>query len=137
MGYRYSHATGSRIIEVAQERVHAFLKRYLEPHHAVIYLDALFVKVLRPEVGIRKEAVYVALGVTQEGRCEVLGFHLFPEEAARVWRSEVPWDLEEHGLHEVLMVVTDDLPKMGEAIGRTFPGTDWRKYTRREIPWPR
>lgn len=95
MGHRYSQATVSRITEVVQERVQAFRKRLLKPRYAVIYLDALFVKVLRPEVGIRKEAVYVALGVTQEGRHEVLGFYLFLEESARVWGSEVLRDRRE------------------------------------------
>jgi len=86
----------------------------------VIYLDALFVKVLRPEAGIRKEAVHGTLGVTQEERREGLGFYLFPEESARVWGSEVLRDLWERGVREVLMFVTDDPPEI--TIRRTFPG---------------
>jgi transposase-like protein len=73
LGHRYSHTTVSRITELVLERVEEFRKRPLRRRYAMVYLDALFVKVLRPGSGIRKEAVYVVLGITPEGQREVLG----------------------------------------------------------------
>jgi|Deesub1362B_J571_1020462.scaffolds.fasta_scaffold00619_2 transposase-like protein len=77
LGHRYSHSTVSRITELVLERVEAFRTRPLRKRYAIVYLDCLFVKVLR-EGGIRKEAVYVVLGIDPQGRREVLGFYLFP-----------------------------------------------------------
>ncbi|MEM4724448.1 MAG: transposase [Candidatus Hadarchaeum sp.] len=83
MRHRYSHAMVIRITEVVQERVQTSWKRNLELLYAVIYLDALFVKALCPEVGIHKEAVHVAFGVTQEGQQKFLGYTAFPKNRPR------------------------------------------------------
>lgn len=40
---------------------------------AIVYLDGLFLKVLREGLGVEKAAVYVALGVTPSGSRQVLG----------------------------------------------------------------
>ena len=127
LGHRYSHTTVSRITELVLERVEEFRKRPLRKRYAVVYLDALFVKVLRQGSGIRKEAVYVVLGITPEGKREVLGFYLFPTESAAVWQEAVLKDLWERGLREVLVFVTDDLPGIEEAIRRVYPEADWQQ----------
>ena len=82
LGHRYSHSTVSRITDLVLERVEAFRTRSLRRRYAIVYLDCLCVKVLR-EGGIRKEAVYVVLGIDPEGHREVLGFYLFP--TSRRW----------------------------------------------------
>lgn len=92
-----------------------------------MYLDALFVKVLRQSSGIRKEAVYVALGITPEGQREVLEFYLFLAKSVAVWQEEVLKDLWERGLRQVLAFVNDDLPGIEEAIDRVYPGADWQQ----------
>lgn len=72
---------------MVQEEVQAFQTRLLKSIYAVIYGDALFVKILHFQARMRKEAVYVTLGLTREGRREVLGFYLFPEGSARIYGS--------------------------------------------------
>lgn len=68
LSQRYFYATVSHHITAGSAGgVQAFRKRRLKSRYAVMYLNALFVKVLRPGAGIRKEAVSVALGVTQKG----------------------------------------------------------------------
>ena len=42
--------------------------------YAFVYQGALFVKVFREGEGVVSEAAYLALGVTEEGYREVLGF---------------------------------------------------------------
>jgi len=95
LGHRYSHSTVSRITDLVLERVEAFRTRTLGERYAIVYLDRLFVEVLR-EGGIRKEVVYVVLGIDLEGRREVLGFYLFPNESAVVWQ-EILRDLWRRG----------------------------------------
>ena len=55
-------------------RLEAFRRRPLKRRYAFVYLDALFVKVFREGEGVASEAAYLALGITEEGRREVLGF---------------------------------------------------------------
>ncbi len=125
LGHRYSHSTVSRITDLVLERVEAFRTRSLRKRYAIVYLDCLFVKVLR-EGGIRKEAVYVVLGIDPEGRREVLGFYLFPNESAAVWQ-EILRDLWKRGMREVLVFVSDGLPGMEEAIRRVYPNAEWQQ----------
>ncbi len=87
LGHRYSHTTVSRITELVLEQGEAFRKRPLRKRYAVVYLYALFVKLLCQDSRIRKEAVYVVLGITPEGQREVLGFYLFPTESAAMGRK--------------------------------------------------
>lgn len=125
LGHRYSHSTVSRITDLVLERVEAFRTRSLRRRYAIVYLDCLFVKVLR-EGGIRKEAVYVVLGIDPEGHREVLGFYLFPNESAVVWQ-EILQDLWKRGMREVLVFVSDGLPGMEEAILRVYPNAEWQQ----------
>lgn len=125
LGHRYSHSTVSRITDLVLERVEAFRTRSLKRRYAIVYLDCLFVKVLR-EGGIRKEAVYVVLGIDPEGHREVLGFYLFPNESAVVWQ-EILQDLWKRGMREVLVFVSDGLPGMEEAILGVYPNAEWQR----------
>ena len=50
------------------------------------------------------------------------------EESARVWQSQVLPDLWEHEAREALVCVTNDLPKIDEAIRGISPNADWQQY---------
>ena len=63
----------SRVTEAVMEDAEAWQNRPLEAVYPLLYLDALFVKMRTPS-GVRKRAVYVALGVNLEGRKDVLGY---------------------------------------------------------------
>ena len=61
LGHRYSHSTVSRITELVLERVEAFRTRTLGERYAIVYLDCLFVKVLRE--GLSKRGGVCGVGV--------------------------------------------------------------------------
>src|SRR5947209_16401247 len=62
----------SNVTEAVKEEVRAWQSRPLDPLYPIVYLDALMVK-MRDNGVVQNRAVYVALGVTREGRKEVLG----------------------------------------------------------------
>ncbi len=102
---------GHRTDEVL-EKAEAFRGRPLPEEMALVYLDGFFLKVLREGLGVEREAVYVALGVTPEGARRVLGFWLLPTENASAWEG-VLRELWERGLRRVLLFITDGLPGIG------------------------
>jgi len=124
-GYRYSHETVSNLTELVQEEVDAFRKRPLPRRLFAVYLDALFLKLQYPGRGIEKQALYAALGLTEDGRRILLGFWLFPNEGAFVW-EELMKELKARGLAEVLLFVTDGLAGIAEAIHRVYPQAGWQ-----------
>ena len=60
----------------------------MEPIYPIVCLDALRVKIRGAESRmVKNKAVYVALGVTDEGECEVLGLWIAANEGAKFWLS--------------------------------------------------
>lgn len=126
LGHRYTHETISAITDQVLEAAEAFQKRPLPEEMAFVYLDGFFLKVLREGLGVERAAVYVALGVTPKGERQVLGFWLLPTENAHAW-GEVLKELWERGLRRVLLLVTDGLPGIEEAIRRVYPMAGWHR----------
>jgi putative transposase len=74
LGHRYSHETISAMTEEVLQAVEAFRRRPLPEEMAFVYLDGLYLKLLREGEGVVREVVYVALGVTPSGERRVLLF---------------------------------------------------------------
>jgi putative transposase len=92
--------------------------------YAVIYLDAIFIK-LRREGKVENVAVYNALGVDLEGRRDILG-HWIGEgagEGAKFWLS-VLGELKVRGVREIFIACVDGLVGFSEAIAAVFPYTE-------------
>jgi len=128
LGETYSASTISRMAEEVLPRLEAFRKRPLRQRYAFVYLDALFVKVFREGEGVATEAAYLALGITEEGHREVLGFWLLPTESGTGW-GDLLLELKERGVEEVLLFVTDELSGMETAIKRVYPRAHWQLCT--------
>jgi len=126
LGHRYSHETVSALTDQVLEKVSAFRQRPLPEEMALVYLDGFFLKVHREGLGVEKEAVYVALGVTPCGERQVLGFWLLPTESAAAWEG-VLGELWHRGLRRVLLFITDGLPGIEEAIKRVYPMAGWQR----------
>jgi putative transposase len=62
LGHRYSHETISAMTEEVLQAVEAFRRRPLPEEMAFVYLDGLYLKLLREGEGVVREVVYVALG---------------------------------------------------------------------------
>jgi putative transposase len=87
LGHRYSHETISAMTEEVLQAVEAFRRRPLPEEMAFVYLDGLYLKLLREGEGVVREVVYVALGVTPSGERRVLGYWLLPAESALGWEG--------------------------------------------------
>jgi len=128
LGKTYSASTISRIADGVLPRLEAFRKRPLKRRYAFVYLDAFFVKVFREGEGVATEAAYLALGVTEEGYREVLGFWLLSAESSLGW-GDLLLELRERGLEGVLLFITDELPGIEAAIKRVYSKAHWQLCT--------
>jgi putative transposase len=106
LGHRYSHETISAMTEEVLQGVEAFRRRPLPEEMAFVYLDGLYLKLLREGEGVVREVVYVALGVTPSGERRVLGYWLLPAESALGWEG-VLGELWQRGLRRVLLFITE------------------------------
>jgi putative transposase len=109
----------SRVTEGVLEEAQAWQTRPLEAVYPILYLDALMISV-REGATVRKKAAYIALGVTLEGRREVLGLWLEPTEGARFWLN-VLTELKNRGVDDLFFVCCDGLSGFPQAIEAAFP----------------
>ena len=80
-GLRVSADLISRVTYTVLAEVSDWQNRALEPMYPIVFLDALRVKIRDAESRhVKNKAVYVALGVTPEGKLEVLGLWIANSE---------------------------------------------------------
>jgi transposase-like protein len=121
LGSSYSATTISNITHITLEDFQKWHQRPLQKRYSVLYLDGMYIKLRRDTVG--KEVIYFALGVTEDGYREILGFYVGGQESALGWR-EMLQDLYTRGVQEVLLGVFDGLPGLEEAFLSVYPKAD-------------
>lgn len=109
----------SEVTDGIMEQARAWQNRPLEPFYGVVFLDALYVK-MRHEGRVENRAVYVALGISLEGRKEVLGLWTSASEGAKFWMS-VLTELRNRGVKDIYLVCVDGLKGFPQAIESIFP----------------
>ncbi|WP_427184437.1 IS256 family transposase [Bordetella bronchialis] len=111
----------SAVTDSVIEEVQAWQGRPLDPTYAVVYFDALRVKI-RDEGLVRNKAVYLAIGISCEGYKDVLGIWVEQNEGAKFW-LKVMNELRQRGTQDILIAVVDGLKGFPEAIVSVFPQT--------------
>src|SRR5512133_1564163 len=104
-GSGISKSQVSRLCEEIDGKVKAFLDRPLEGDWPYLWIDATYVKA-RQHGRIVSVAVIIAVGVTSDGRREVLGMDIGPSEAETFWTAFLR-KLARRGLRGVRLVVSD------------------------------
>ena len=118
-GIEISPELVSAVTDAVLEEVAAWQSRPLEPVYAIVYFDALRVKI-RDEGLVRNKAVYLAIGVTCAGDKAILGLWIEQTEGAKFW-LRVMNELKARGTQDILIAVVDGLKGFPETITSTFP----------------
>ena len=101
-GVEVSPTLISEVTDAVMEEAKAWQSRPLEPLYAIVYLDALYVK-MRHEGRVENRAVYVAMGVDLDGRKDVLGLWTSSNEGAKFWLA-VLTELRNRGVRQEFCV---------------------------------
>lgn len=119
-GKSYSESSITNITKSFYGEMEKWRNRPLENNWAVIYIDAIFVKVRRDTV--QSEAFYVLLGMKEDMTREVLGIYNYPTESASSW-TEISKDIKTRGVEKVNLFVSDGLTGIEDALKQEFPTT--------------
>ncbi len=111
----------SRVTDAVWDEIREWQSRPLDATYAVVWLDALFVK-MRDQGVVQNKAVYVAIGLRLDGRREVLGLWIDAAEGAKFW-MRVLAELRSRGVQDVLICCCDGLKGFPQAIAAIFPKT--------------
>lgn len=117
-----SPALISAVTDAILDEVKAWQSRPLDTVYAIVYLDALVVK-MRAEGRVENRAVYVAIGVNLEGSKEVLGLWTSANEGAKFW-LQVLTELSNRGVKDIFIACVDGLkgfPRPSKRCSRRPP----------------
>ena len=109
----------TKISEKIMPGVTAWQNRPLENVYPFIFMDAIHYKVKEDHRYITK-AAYVVLGITMDGRKDILGVWIGEHESSKFWLNVLN-DLKTRGVKDVYLFCTDGLCGMLQAIEAVYP----------------
>jgi putative transposase len=118
-GTEVSRETISKITDRALEEMGEWQNRPLDRVYPVVFIDAMVVKVRDGQVANRP--VYTAIGVTVDGKRDILGLWAGTGgEGAKYW-LQVLTEIKNRGVEDVCIVCCDGLKGLPDAIEATWP----------------
>ena len=116
----------SRICQGLDDEVAAFRDRSLtDTDYPYVFLDATYCKA-RVNHQIVSQAIVIAIGVSAEGRREVLGMDVGNSEDGAFWTAFLR-GLKARGLGGVRLVTSDAHTGLKQAIAAVFQGSAWQR----------
>ena len=111
----------SNITDQILPKIKEWQNRPLESIYPICFVDAVHFSV-REESSVVKKADYIVLGINEYGEKDVLGIWIGENESAKFWLS-VFNDLKSRGVKDILILCSDELIGMKEAITTAYPKT--------------
>jgi len=115
-GYQLSEQTISNITDTIIEKAK---ECPLEPIYPIIFMDATVLKI-RVDRVVKNIAAYIMLGITLEGKKEILGIWIGENETSKYWLSLLN-ELKNRGVDDVLIFAIDGLNGFNQAIEAVYP----------------
>lgn len=123
-GFDVSEGFISDVTDKILPQIEEWQNRPLDDVYPVIYIDAIHYSV-RDNGVIVKKAAYVILGLTCDGRKEVLSLAIGENESAKFWLNALN-ELKNRGVQDIMIICADGLTGIKEAITAAFPKTDYQ-----------
>jgi transposase-like protein len=119
-GTEVSRELVSKVTDAVLADMTEWQNRPLDPVYPVLLIDAIVLKIRDGQVANRP--VYVAMGITVDGRRDVLGMWVGPTggEGAKQWMGMLT-ELRNRGIVDVCIVCCDGLKGLPDAITATWP----------------
>lgn len=124
-GASFSKSTVSEVCKDLDKDVQSFRNRPLTQEYPFVMADATYFKV-RENHRISSKALMIAIGTSDDGRREILGFGVFDSETKATW-EEFFSSLKKRGLHGVKMLTSDAHEGIQHSLYRVFPEVCWQR----------
>lgn len=121
-GVEASATLVSRITDKILPQIMEWQSRPLDEVYPIVYLDGIMFKVRKDNRVINK-CVYTVLGISLEGRKDILGIWVSENESASFWAG-VCNDLKNRGVKDILIVCRDNLSGFSTAVSAAFPAAE-------------
>ncbi|WP_077356224.1 IS256 family transposase [Virgibacillus halodenitrificans] len=96
-------------------------------YYRYVYVDAMYIKV-REHHKVVSKAVYIATGLNEGNRRDIIGLRVSHEESYEAWHEFLN-ELITRGLQSPQLVISDAHSGLKKAIQKVFIGTSWQRCT--------
>lgn len=124
-GFEVSEGMVSDITDKLLPRIEEWQNRPLSSVYPIIFIDAVYFSV-RDDNIIKKLAAYVVLGINEDGYKEVLHIEIGENESSKYWLGILN-ALKNRGVQGILILCSDGLNGLKEAIQAAFPNTEHQR----------
>ena len=124
-GFETSEGFISDVTDKIMPQIEDWQNRPLDEIYPILYIDAIHYSV-RDNGVIRKLAAYVILGLTVDGRKDVLTINIGENESSKYWLSVLN-ELKNRGVKDIMVICADGLSGIKEAIATAFPNTEYQR----------
>lgn len=120
-GIEVSATMISNITDQIIPEIKEWQSRPLDDVYPFVFIDAVHFSV-REDNHIVKKAAYIVLGINSDGFKEVLGIWIGENESAKYWLGVLN-ELKQRGVKDILILCSDNLTGIKEAVNAAFPNT--------------
>lgn len=124
-GMKFSKSTISDLCKTLDKEVKKFRERKLEKEYPFVMVDAMYIKV-RENHRVCSKGLMIALGISADGRKEILGFEVCDGETEYLWERFLI-SLKKRGLRGVDLITSDDHAGLVSAIKKVFQNVGWQR----------
>lgn len=126
VGESVSKSFVSKATERIEPEIDAFCTRSLTGNKfQYLFIDAMYIKVHEDHRVVQK-AVYIAMGVLENGMREIVGFMVSDVESTATW-TEFLENLKARGITDPKMIISDAHQGIKAAVRTVFPKTAWQR----------
>lgn len=124
-GFECSEGFISDVTDKILQEITDWQNRPLDDIYPIMFIDAVHFSVREDHI-IKKLAAYVILGITLDGRKDVISLQIGENESAKYWLGVLN-DLKNRGVKDVMIICADGLTGIKEAIQAAFPETEYQR----------
>ena len=120
-GIEISATMVSNITDQIIPKIKEWQSRPLDSVYPIVFIDAVHFSV-RQDNRVVKKAAYIVLGINKEGYKDILGIWIGENESSKFWLGVLN-ELKQRGVKDILIMCSDNLTGIKEAIDTAFPNT--------------
>jgi putative transposase len=124
-GYELSEQTISNITDAIIDKAKEWQTRPLDEIYPIIFMDATVLKI-RVDRVVKNIAAYIMLGISLEGKKEIIGIWIGENETSKYWLGLLN-ELKNRGVQDVLIFAIDGLNGFNQAIEAVYPQAEIQK----------
>ena len=124
-GFEASEGFISNVTDKILPQIEEWQNRPLSAVYPIIFTDAIHFSVREDSI-VHKVAAYVVLGINTEGKKEVLSLVIGENESSKYWLTVLN-SLKNRGVQDILILCSDGLSGIKEAITTAYPETEQQR----------